>query len=130
MFPTLFNLIDHAIIFLRILKDNKRQASLQEMKSELQWIPVGLGAKRLLIMKLAASRLRELNIKFEKQALKSAVNPSILARDRKKEELKLLEEANADFKIHITTFNNTMLKQLVEVLAETRPPSTSIGDGN
>jgi hypothetical protein len=98
------------------------------MKSKLQWIPVGLGAKRLLIMKLAASRLRELNAKFEKQVLKGAANLSIPARDREREELKLLEEANADFKIHITAFNDTMVKQLVEVLAETRPLSTSTGD--
>ncbi|KAI1755560.1 hypothetical protein F4782DRAFT_527609 [Xylaria castorea] len=127
-FPKLLKLIDECVVFLRALKETKHKTLLQKTKSMFQWIPIGLDAKKLVILKRARADLEELNRLYKHAIGNTNVEYDNLKRKHQERQLSILDEANTELDIHRKTFETDMLDWLNVLLASTdnSPPKPNI----
>ncbi len=123
-FPKLLELIDQSVIFVGALKDNKCKKLLQKTKSTFQWIPVGLNAKKVYVLRDAKTDLQELNRKCKNNTLDDKFVSEAL-RQKQADELGILDKTSAEFELHRKSFETEMLDWLGVLLASTDgSPST------
>ncbi|KAI0866288.1 hypothetical protein F4860DRAFT_508682 [Xylaria cubensis] len=127
-FPKLLKLIDECVIFLGALKDTKHKTLLQKTRSMFQWIPIGLDAKKLVILKRVRRDLEDLNQLYKHAIGNSHVECDNLKQKHQERQLSILEEANTDLDIHRKTVETEILDWLNTLLASTdkSPPKPEV----
>ncbi|KAI0206531.1 hypothetical protein F4808DRAFT_123024 [Astrocystis sublimbata] len=119
-YPQLLRLIDQGVHFLRVLKVHELKTLLQKTKSLLQWIPVGLDAKKLGIHKQARVELDKLNLLCEDATMNSTIPKRVALKHKHQDwQLKILDKALADFEIHRKSFEVNILDWLKMMLRST-----------
>ncbi|KAI1822799.1 hypothetical protein F4861DRAFT_371967 [Xylaria intraflava] len=112
-FPGLLKLIDQCIAFMGVLKDTKRQASLQNTRWTFQWIPINLDAKKYPIYRQAQIDLEKLNARMRSR------QGGAKARDRHAE-LEILDAALLEYDTHRQLYRVEVLNGLNILMASTR----------
>ncbi|KAI1116877.1 hypothetical protein F5Y14DRAFT_448674 [Nemania sp. NC0429] len=118
-FPLLLKLIDRCVNFLSVLKDSERMTLLEATKSMLQWILIGLDAKRFPILQQARADLDALRLRYGCSSTNEEADYEILSQKQQAEELDILDISAAEFEIHRKTFEAQILDQLGVLLAST-----------
>ncbi|KAI0457548.1 hypothetical protein F5B21DRAFT_501278 [Xylaria acuta] len=127
-FPKLLKLIDECIMFLRALKAIKPKTLLQKTRSMFQRIPIGLDAKKLIILKRARVDLEELNGLCKHSIGNSKVEYDNLKQKHQEGQLRILDEAIMQLNIHRKAFETEVLDWLKVLLASTdkSPPKPNV----
>ncbi|KAI1342350.1 hypothetical protein F5Y15DRAFT_429697 [Xylariaceae sp. FL0016] len=110
----LLRILDRSILLCRVLKDQKRCVLLHKTKDIIQWLPVGLDAKKLQIQRFAAMQLSNINKRFEDPA-----KPVSDGQTRGNEEVKLLQVAQDYFETYRADFKMELLIAIKVLLAST-----------
>ncbi|KAI8956288.1 hypothetical protein F4801DRAFT_595511 [Xylaria longipes] len=118
-FPKLLKLVDECIIFLVVLKDTKHKTLLQKTWSMFKWIPIGLDAKRLNILKQARVDLEELDGLYKNGIGNSKAEYDSLEQKHQEGQLSILDAALVQLDIHRKTFETEMLNWLNVLLDST-----------
>ncbi|KAI0489917.1 hypothetical protein F4859DRAFT_523741 [Xylaria cf. heliscus] len=123
-FPQLLKLIDECTTFLGLLKENNHKTLLQKTKSMFQWTSIGLGAKRLIVLKQARADLEKLNGPYKHSVGNSNTESDNLKQSHQEEESSILDAAASRFEIYRKTFETEILHALNTLLASTNewPP--------
>ncbi|KAJ2991334.1 hypothetical protein NUW58_g2550 [Xylaria curta] len=115
-FPKLLKLIDVCVAFLGGINDSEHKALLQRTKSKFQWIPVGLGAKKLPLLQQASADLRDLEGLYRHSITNGEVDSEYLRQKRQEHELRILDAMIEQFDFHRMNFEAEMLEWLNELL--------------
>ncbi|KAI0971518.1 hypothetical protein F4678DRAFT_479380 [Xylaria arbuscula] len=124
-FHKLMALIDRSIIFSRAVKDDKRKTLLQKTRSMFQWLPIGLDAKKLHILKKANDDFDKLNRTYKNSSANDKVDLEGVDEERLADELGIVDETLKQFDSHREKFETQMLDWLDVLLASTGNSTSS-----